>query len=197
MSDTPPKQRFSKLESRPGLVVNRAVAIAALALVSINCSASSDDALLEFDGAEQVVERHISGDSQFWNAAPFLIEGPFTCPIPQEATELSVPQAHESLTVQNIGDAGSLEIVLEGASFDPSLSAEPLLLVYAGEEVPDQVDAVANCLGIAKPGGGAAASVTVALAAGDSVTAIALEPEIGSGFDGSGSGTFRLRVRQQ
>lgn len=114
----------------------------------------------------------------------------------RDRTQL-LPQAHELLTIQNTGDPGSLNIVLEGKSFDPSLSAEPLLLVYAGEGVPEEPDAVTDCLSIAKPGGGAAASLTISVGTGAFVTAIALEPEIGPGFDGSGSGTFRIRVRRQ
>lgn len=50
------------------------------------------------------------------------------------------------------------------------------------------------CLGIAKAGGGEPGSVTIRIASGDVLTAVALEYEIGPGFDGSGSGTFRLRV---
>lgn len=66
--------------------------------------------------------------------------------------------------------------------------------MYSGADVPDQPSDAATCLGIAKPGGGEPGRITIPVATGDVLTAVALEYEIGPGFDGSGSGTFRLRV---
>lgn len=175
--------------------LKQSLAGAALALAASHCSASSGGDSIAVEDSEVVVERRIDGDSPFWAAAPYLIEGPFTCPIPQEATALGLAQAHELLTIHNSGSAESIEIQLEGSSLDPSLSAEPLLIVYAGEHAPDSQAGVANCLDTAKPGGGQAGSVTVPVAPGDYLTAIALEAEIGPGLDGSGSGSFRWRVR--
>ncbi|HEY5928352.1 MAG TPA: hypothetical protein VIV11_41990 [Kofleriaceae bacterium] len=166
------------------------IALILLVLAAIGCA---DDESVSVATGERVVERRIDGDSPFWSAAPYLFEGPFTCPLPQEVfVQLAV--AHESFAIHNVGAATSLEIRLEGESYDAALSAEPLLLVYAGAEVPDQRSDAANCFAIDKPGGGQAASISIPVASGDVVTAIALEYEIGPGLDGSGSGTFRLRV---
>jgi hypothetical protein len=155
---------------------------------------ASDDDSVSVDTSERAIERRIDGKSPFWSAAPVLIEGPFACPLPAAAFAQPLATAHESFTIHNVGGATSLEIRLEGRSFDAALTAEPLLLVYAGADVPDQASDAAKCLGIAKPGGGQAGTVTIPVATGDVVTAVALEYEIGAGFDGSGAGTFRLRV---
>jgi hypothetical protein len=116
------------------------------------------------------------------------------CPLPAAAFAQPLATAHEPFAIHNVGVATSLQIRIEGSSFDAALSAEPLLLVYSGANVPDDAIDAANCLGIAKPGGGQPGSVTIPVATGDVLTAVALEYEIGPGFDGSGSGTFRLRV---
>src|SRR5687768_10237109 len=161
-------------------------------VVLVGCA--GEESSISVDAGERVVERRIDGDSPFWSAAPVLIEGPFACPLPAAVFETQLAVAHESFTIENVGAATSLEIRLEGSSFDSGLTAEPLLMVYAGASVPNQPSAAANCIGIAKPGGGQAASITTAAATGDMFTAVAIEYEIGPGFDGSGSGTFRLRV---
>ncbi len=163
-----------------------------LLVLAIGCG--GDDESISVDVSERAVERRIDGDSPFWSAAPVLIEGPFVCPLPAEAFAQPLATAHESFTIESVGAATSLEIRLEGSSFDATLSAEPLLLVYSGSDVPDQASEAANCLGISKPGGGEPGSVTIPVAAGDVLTVVALEYEIGPGFDGSGSGTFRLRI---
>lgn len=163
-----------------------------LALSAIGCA--SEDESISVEMSERAIERRIDGESPFWSVAPVLIEGPFVCPLPAAVFAQPLATAHESFAIHNDGPATSLEIRLEGSSFDAGLSAEPLLLVYAGAQVPDQTTAAANCLGIAKPGGGEPGRVTISVAPGDVLTAVALEYEIGPGFDGSGSGTFRLRV---
>ena len=163
-----------------------------LLLATIGCA--DDESSISVEAGERAVERRIDGDSPFWSAAPVLIEGPFVCPLPPAAFETQLAVAHESVAIHNGGAATSLEIRLEGSSFDPALSAEPLLMVYSGANVPDRATDAANCLGTAKPGGGQAASITIPATTGDVFTAVALEYEIGPGFDGSGSGTFRVRV---
>jgi hypothetical protein len=160
-------------------------------LAAFGCA---DDESVTVDTGERAVERRIDGDSPFWSTAPVLIEGPFVCPLPQEVFDVQLAAAHESFAIHNVGAATSLEIRLEGSSYDAALTAEPLLLVYAGASVPDRASDAANCLGIDKPGGGQPASITIPVATGDVLTAVALEFEIGPGFDGSGAGTFRLRV---
>jgi hypothetical protein len=162
-----------------------------LVLAAIGCA---DQESLVVDTGDRSLELRIDGDSPFWSAAPILIEGPFVCPLPLEASEQPIAAAYEAIEIHNVGAATSFEIRIEGSSFDAGLSAEPLLLVYRGASVPDRPSEVANCLGIDKPGGGQPASVSLPVAKGDVFTAVALEYEIGPGFDGSGSGTFRLRV---
>lgn len=163
-----------------------------LALAAVGCA--GDDESISVEMGERMVERRIDGKSAFWSAAPILIEGPFECPLPAAVFAPPLATAHESFAIHNVGAATSLEIRLEGSSFDAGLSAEPLLLVYSGATVPDNASDAANCLGIAKPGGGEPGSVTIPVATGDVLTAIALEYEIGPGFDGSGAGTFRIRA---
>lgn len=168
------------------------ICLVLVAVAALGCG--DEDESLTVDTGERAVERRIDGDSPFWATAPFLFEGPFECPLPASVFTPPLSTAHESVTIENVGAATSLEIRLEGSSFDSNLSAEPLLLVYSGAHVPDHASDAANCLGIAKPGGGEPGSVTIPVATGDVLTAIALEYEIGPGFDGSGSGTFRVRV---
>ena len=160
--------------------------------ISVGCSEDSPGMqILTVENEEVVFENVIDIDSPTWLEAPFTHEIENACPLPSVPLQ---PMGYEATVFRNEGSVSSFTVSLEGQSFDSALSAEPLLLVYAGESLPRGEDATRDCLGIADPGGGNAGTVVVSAAPGESFIVIALEPTLITGISSPAEGTYRLRV---